>query len=83
MGTTVRAPCLPRDPSGTQSPGLRPSQQCEVTGKKDATCWRLTSPGTLTILVDVGRSPGHTIPQMASVWRSRWVHALADKRSRL
>jgi hypothetical protein len=46
-----------------------PNQQCEATGKHDATCWRLTSPATPAILRGVGRSPGHTIPQMASVWR--------------
>ncbi len=37
-------PCLPRDPAA-------PSQECEATGKKDATLWRLTSPPTPPILV--------------------------------
>jgi len=63
-----RAPCLARDPAA-------PSQECEAIGKKHATFWRLTSPVTPAILRGVGRSPGHTIPQMASVWRSRRVHA--------
>ena len=63
-----RAPCLARDPAA-------PSQECEATGKKHATFWRLTSPVTPAILRGVGLSPGHTIPQMASVWRSRRVHA--------
>src|SRR5690348_16959182 len=33
-------------------------QQCEVTGKKHATLWRLTSPGTIAILVGVGCARG-------------------------
>jgi hypothetical protein len=53
-----RAPCLAGDPAA-------PSQECEATGKKHATFWRLTSPGTPAILRGVGRSPGHTIPR----WR--------------
>jgi len=44
-------PCLPRDPAA-------PSQQCEATGKKDATCWRLTSPVTPAILGGVGCARG-------------------------
>ena len=44
-------PCLPRDP-------VAPNQQCEATGKKDATLWRLTSPGTPAILVSVGCAGG-------------------------
>jgi hypothetical protein len=35
-----------------------PSQQCEATGKQDATLWWLTSPGSRAILRGVGRSPG-------------------------
>src|SRR5205823_10123811 len=49
-----RAPCLPRDLAA-------PNQQCEATGKKDATLWRLTSPGTPAILRGVGRSPGDCV----------------------
>jgi len=33
-------------------------QECEVTGKKDATLWRLTSAGTLHILKGVGCTRG-------------------------
>ena len=46
-----RAPCLARDPAA-------PNQEYEATGKKYATCWRLTSPGTLAILRDVGCAVG-------------------------
>src|SRR5438132_1385851 len=38
-----RAPFLARDPAA-------PNQECEATGKKHATLWRLTSPGTPAIL---------------------------------
>ncbi len=38
-----------------------PSQQCEATGKKDATLWGLTSPGSRAILRGVGRSPGDCV----------------------
>src|SRR5947209_1941704 len=41
-----RALCLPRDPAAS-------SQECEARGKKLATCWQLTSPGTPAILVDM------------------------------
>jgi hypothetical protein len=53
-----RALCLPRDPAASP-------QKCEATGKKDATCWRLTSPGTLAILRDVGCSPGDCVARAA------------------
>jgi hypothetical protein len=46
-----RAPCLPRDPAA-------PSQECETTGKKDATLWRLTSPGAPALLRGVGCARG-------------------------
>ena len=45
------------------------SEGCEAIGKQDATLWWLTSPDTPAILRGVGRSPGHTISQMASVRR--------------
>src|SRR5262249_16961662 len=54
---------------------VAPSQECEATGKKYATCWRLTSPITPATLRGVGRSPGHTSPQMGSVWCSRRIHS--------
>ncbi len=38
-----------------------PSQECETTGKEDATLWRLTSPDTAAILRGVGRSPGDCV----------------------
>ena len=44
-----RPPCLPCDPAA-------PSQECEATAKKHATCWQLTSPGTPAILVTWMRS---------------------------
>ena len=46
-----RTLCLPCDPAA-------PSQECEATGKKDATLWRLTSPGTPAILRGVGCARG-------------------------
>ncbi len=46
-----RAPCLPRDLAAL-------SQECEATGKKHATFWRLTSPGTPAILRGVGCARG-------------------------
>src|SRR5438270_6499962 len=58
-----RAPCLPRDPAA-------PNQECEATGKKHATFWRLTSPGTLAILRGVGCARGgSTLIGGSGAWR--------------
>ena len=43
--------CLPREPPA-------PGKQCEATGKKFVTFWRLTSPSTLAILGGVGYARG-------------------------
>jgi len=45
------APYVARDPAA-------PNQECEAKGKKDATLWWLTSPGTLAILRGVGYARG-------------------------
>jgi hypothetical protein len=39
-----------RRPTAQAAPDL----ECEASGKKDATCWRLTSPGILAILRVIG-----------------------------
>jgi hypothetical protein len=58
-----RTLCLPRDPAA-------PIQKCEATGKKYATCWRLTSPGTPRILRGVGCARGgSTLIGGSGAWR--------------
>src|SRR2546426_7333517 len=55
--------CLPRDPAA-------PNQECEATGKKDATCWLLTSRGTPAILRGVGCAVGGLSLIVGCPWQS-------------
>jgi hypothetical protein len=52
------------------TPQAAPYQECEVTGKKHANLWRLTSPGTSAILRGVGYARGgSTLSGGSGAWR--------------